>query len=810
MKKRKGFVFLLLTIQIFRPVPAVSEAYIQSEELEKQILFGENETSLNSDRPIVEKKYEIDELNFKNGSKTIGLPISDEKDKKKPSFETESQEIGQKNMDHDALDERSSDQGVWGTVPWEYQEETNTMVLYGGDAGIVSAAPWKTYTTIERIDIKETVKLPTNSSSLFSGLVNLMEIQGVEKFDTSSVINMSFMFNNLSSIVTLDLDQWKTSSVINMSNMFSSMSNLKSLSIGSWDTSNVTDMSAMFASIGEVELEISNWVTSNVTQMGSMFFGARIRTLDIEKWDVSSVTNMTTMFASMPSLTFLDIQNWRTSNLRNISWMFLNSSTLETIYVSNWDTSLVNNMSGVFQNTSSITSLDLSGWSTQSVGTNLMTNFFGGMSSLKSLTLGKQSTFTNGVSLPSIPPNDEYTGRWILEGSDIDKDPITFSSSAEFMSNYDGGHPGTYIWERVAPEQLVANIDRVSDQSQTITGYATELVDEFTVTYQNTEGNTVTLRKDDSRIIWGDYQESDQQVRHFRIDLMGDERLETETKVTITVSKPSVETTGDRTEEQTVIKGINYRANNLTLDRFKINELSTQEELDALILQESRAQAANVLTEADMTEDFRIVETDLTREVDEDGSYSAVLEVGNKAYQLTIGIDVTSKLEHMRVTIPTKMVFESLYNTAESNRNFESQAYEIRNQSPLAVDTYVNQLAIDDSASIVLLEAGEDPLDYAESESEEEAPTLTYDDISTPLLRLNLKTEETQIQLYEAMKEQHLVRLEERSRVPISLMGDFYGDYPQWIVDTEADQGGYYEDLLVPKYRIVLRFVPRD
>ncbi|OTO22298.1 hypothetical protein A5877_003329, partial [Enterococcus sp. 3C7_DIV0644] len=31
------------------------------------------------------------------------------------------------------------------------------------------------------------------------------------------------------------------------------------------------------------------------------------------------------------------------------------------------------------------------------------------------------------------------------------------------------------------------------------------------------------------------------------------------------------------------------------------------------------------------------------------------------------------------------------------------------------------------------------------------------------------------------------------------------GDYPQWVVDSEADQGGYYEDLLVPNYRIVLR-----
>ncbi len=201
-----------------------------------------------------------------------------------------------------------------------------------------------------------------------------------------------------------------------------------------------------------------------------------------------------------------------------------------------------------------------------------------------------------------------------------------------------------------------------------------------------------------------------------------------------------------------------------------------------------------------MTDDFRIVETDLTREVDEDGSYFAVLEVGNKAYQLIVGIDVTSKLEHMRVTIPTKMVFESLYNTAESNRNFESQGYEIRNQSPLAVDTYVNQLAIDDSASIVLLEAGEDPLDYAESESEEEDPTLSYDDISTPLLRLNLKTDETQIQLYEAMEEQHLVRLEERSRVPISLTGISMGTIPSGSLMQKPIKAGIMKTC---SYRII-------
>ncbi|WP_233619106.1 MULTISPECIES: BspA family leucine-rich repeat surface protein [unclassified Enterococcus] len=725
-------------------------------------------------------------------------------------------------------------QNLWGTVPWGYDEEAESIILYGGIAGSVTEAPWRTYTSVKQITIENIVVLPENSRGLFSSLNNLETIEHAEnldvsnvenmynmfgaarsikhldvsRWDTSNVRNMSFMFNQTQSLKELDVSNWDTSQVTNMQAMFQNAESLTTLDVSSWNTSQIIDMSFMFSQTRSLkELDVSNWDTSQATDMRAMFQGSSLTTLDVSRWNTSRVTNMGFMFNQMQSLKEVDVGNWDTSQVTNMRMMFNNGNSLTTLDVSRWNTSQITDMGFMFNQMRSLKELDMSNWDTSQV-TN-MQSMFGNTNALNRITLGEQSIFSAAANLPAIPSTEQYTGRWTLEENlSGDGSVITFENSTEFMANYDGSSPGTYIWERVAPEQLVASIDRVSDQSQTITGYATESVDELTISYQTTSGDKVVLEKDDPRIVWGDYQESNQHVRQFQIDLIGNERLETETKVTITVSKPSVVTTGDRTEEQTVIKGIDYRANNLTLDRFKINELSTQEELDALILQESRAQAANVLSEADMTDDFRIVETDLTRGVDEDGSYFAVLEVGNKAYQLIVGIDVTSKLEYLRVTIPTKMVFESLYNTAESNRNFESQGYEIRNQSPLAVDTYINQLAIDDPAGIVLLEEGEDPLDYAESE--EEDPTLTYDDISTPLLRLNLKTEETQIQLYETMEEQHLVRLEERSRVPISLTGDFYGDYPQWVVDSEADQGGYYEDLLVPNYRIVLRFVPRD
>ena len=598
------------------------------------------------------------------------------------------------------------EQNLWGTVPWSYEEGTETIRLYSGEAGAVADAPWKTHSSVKQIIVEDQVILPKNSRALFIDLRNLEIIENIDRMDVSNVENMQMMF--------------------------SGTSNLRELDLRNWDTSNVTDMGGMF-------------------QLAS-------------------------------SITELDLGNWNTSALVSTVYMFSGATSLTKLDISNWDIARSIFVVAMFNNTP-----------------------------LKTIVLGEKTVFLTASSvgstnLPQIEITDQYTGRWVLEESlTSETGVIAFENSTEFMNNYDGTYPGTYIWEPVPPEQLIAKLDPVSDQSVAIHGHATELVDHLTITYKNTEGNTIVLEKDSPRIVWGDYQDNQQKVRSFQINLAENERLETGSKVEIKLSKPSGDTTGDVTEEQIVIKGIDYRSNNFTLDRSKITELETVEGLHALILQESRAQARNILSEEDITNDFRIIETDLSLDSEEDGSYYAILEVGNKAYQMTIGIDLTSKVEHLRVTIPVKMIFESLYDGEESKRQFESQTYEIHNQSSVAVDTYINQVAIDDPAGIVLLKEGEDPLDYVESDVEDPS----YEDITKPLLRLNIQTPEVKKQLYATMPEQHLIRLSEGDRTPLSLSGDFYGDYPRWVDNPEIEQGGYYENTLVPNYRIVLRFVPR-
>ncbi|MFR0772124.1 MAG: hypothetical protein ACLSH6_10780, partial [Limosilactobacillus pontis] len=124
--------------------------------------------------------------------------------------------------------------------------------------------------------------------------------------------------------------------------------------------------------------------------------------------------------------------------------------------------------------------------------------------------------------------------------------------------------------------------------------------------------------------------------------------------------------------------------------------MGTEEELHKLIVEESEASARDVLSDADLSEEIRLAKTNLTTDVTEDGTYFAVLEVGRKTYEFTVGIDVTSSLEQLSVRIPTRMLFESMYDSQESNRVFTSPEYEIRNNSYVGVDVKVNRLILED------------------------------------------------------------------------------------------------------------------
>ncbi len=229
------------------------------------------------------------------------------------------------------------EQNLWGTVPWSYEEGTETITLYGGEAGERGDAPWKTYSSVKQIIVEDQVILPSNSTALFWALPNLESIDNAGRFDTSNVTSMYNMFGGTNNIKTLDLSNWDTSKVTDMAFMFNSNRNLETLNISNWNTSNVTNMRAMFQNTESLTaIDVSSWNTSNVTDMGWMFFGnRRLESLNISNWNTTNVSVATSMFSNTTNLSDLRLgTNSRFDHL--VSPPTMPTITSSDNYTGNW------------------------------------------------------------------------------------------------------------------------------------------------------------------------------------------------------------------------------------------------------------------------------------------------------------------------------------------------------------------------------------------------------------------------------------------------------------------------------------------
>ena len=214
----------------------------------------------------------------------------------------------------------------------------------------------------------------------------------VRNFDTTKVTNMEFMFSECSSITTLDVSHFNTAKVTNMRDMFSYCSALTTLNLSHFDTASVTGMTYMFRGCSNLTtLDISNFDTSSVTSMNSMFFAcSSLTSLDLNNFNTANVTTMTNMFFGCSSLTSLDVSNFDTAGVTSMETIFYNCSALTTLNLSHFDTAKIADMRYMFYNCSNLTTLDISNFDTSSV-TNMASMFYG-CSSLTSLDVSNFNT----------------------------------------------------------------------------------------------------------------------------------------------------------------------------------------------------------------------------------------------------------------------------------------------------------------------------------------------------------------------------------------------------------------------------------
>ena len=124
-------------------------------------------------------------------------------------------------------------------------------------------------TKIESIDLSfmNTVKV-LDMNHMFGDCILLTSID-LAMFDTSNVRNMNHMFSHCESLSELNLENFKTNQVMNMSHIFADCYKLKNLRINNnFDTSSVEDMSNMFENDNNLEeIDVGLFDTKKVKNM---------------------------------------------------------------------------------------------------------------------------------------------------------------------------------------------------------------------------------------------------------------------------------------------------------------------------------------------------------------------------------------------------------------------------------------------------------------------------------------------------------------------------------------------------------------
>ncbi|MGY0181267.1 BspA family leucine-rich repeat surface protein, partial [Lactococcus garvieae] len=120
--------------------------------------------------------------------------------------------------------------GYYGKCFWyTYIEEGDVLrlkrlAISGGHLSVLGvgedAPPWAGRTDIDIVEIVTPTIAVGSLRGLFSGLKNVSTVKGLNNLDTSQVTAMTFMFNDMSSLTSLDVSGFDTSKVTNMSSMF--------------------------------------------------------------------------------------------------------------------------------------------------------------------------------------------------------------------------------------------------------------------------------------------------------------------------------------------------------------------------------------------------------------------------------------------------------------------------------------------------------------------------------------------------------------------------------------------------------------
>jgi len=162
----------------------------------------------------------------------------------------------------------------------------------------------------------------TSMHRMFSDCSNLQKIT-LGNINTSSVINMEELFNNCQNLTIIDRLNFNVSSVNNMRGMFRHCESLNSLAL-EFNPKNVEDMNEMFAYCYKIIfVKLINFNGLKVQNMEGMFYkDYELKFVDLSNFHGASLTNVKSMFRFCNSLIFINLYSYKINTGTIITYLF--------------------------------------------------------------------------------------------------------------------------------------------------------------------------------------------------------------------------------------------------------------------------------------------------------------------------------------------------------------------------------------------------------------------------------------------------------------------------------------------------------
>ena len=158
----------------------------------------------------------------------------------------------------------------------------------------------------------------------------------IVKFKFKKELNdISFMFCNCHSLISIDLNNFYSNELVNICGTFYNCSSLKNINISKFNACKINNMSYLFYNCNSLEfLDLKSFNTNNVKDMSSMFaYCYSIKNINLSSFNTHNLEFMDKIFYDCKSLISLDISSFDSTKVKNISGLFDSCYSLKKKYI---------------------------------------------------------------------------------------------------------------------------------------------------------------------------------------------------------------------------------------------------------------------------------------------------------------------------------------------------------------------------------------------------------------------------------------------------------------------------------------------